>query len=352
MFTMQIKGCRSALFTVPSCTLSLSVWQLPLCFDSAVQCSSQHGRVSPPPPPPQPFVNISRATSVWQNYSGIFIVAKWFWWCGYQIRMTLFLLPKCIFAVEACWLIFAKEKKQTKQNWKALLVKDVSIHLVHLTKYSLRHHKKCMVILLCTFSIDKLPVSRPGSHVSVLSVSCVLISVLPLSLTVSSWGNVNSVQFDCAYSVTTWPRTTVCVTEHHVCLCCAARAFFLFFFEVQEIFSLLILLSWSAADSLNSPFRICFGHESRRSVPTRISADVSSARPNVTCTLACRIHKSALPLWPSQSGFHLLLEAPKRGWKLGSLRNTCGLDVQFWNELLSTVLRSHNTLQASVADFY
>lgn len=282
MFTMQIKGCRSALFTVPSCTLSLSVWQLPLCFDSAVQCSSQHGRVSPPPPPPPTLREHQQShfcvTELqWHFYCCKVILVMWL---PNKNDSTLFLLPKCIFAVQACWLIFAKEKKQTKQNWKALLVKDVSIHLVHLTKYSLRHHKKCMVILLCTFSIDKLPVSRPGSHVSVLSVSCVLISVLPLSLTVSSWGNVNSVQFDCAYSVTTWPRTTVCVTKHHVCLCCAARAF-LFFFEVQEIFSLLILLSWSAADSLNSPFRICFGHESRRSVPTWISADVSRTRRNV-----------------------------------------------------------------------
>lgn len=351
MFTMQIKGCRSALFTVPSCTLSLSVWQLPLCFDSAVQCSSQHGRVSPPPPPPQPFVNISRATSVWQNYSGIFIVAKWFWWCGYQIRMTLFLLPKCIFAVEACWLIFAKEKKQTKQNWKALLVKDVSIHLVHLTKYSLRHHKKCMVILLCTFSIDKLPVSRPGSRVCTQCELCVnLCATAELDCLELRKCELCAIWL-CLQCNNMAAYHSLCHRTSRVPVLCST-CFFLFFFEVQEIFSLLILLSWSAADSLNSPFRICFGHESRRSVPTRISADVSSARPNITCTLACRIHKSALPLWPSQSGFHLLLEAPKCGWKLGSLRNTCGLDVQFWNELLSTVLRSHNTLQASVADFY
>ena len=169
--------------------------------------------------------------------------------------------------------------------------------------------------------IDQVPVLTPGSRVSVRSVSSVhySLSVLLLSLTVFEWRKCEL----CAI----WLCLQLCSPQlchqHHVCL----FVLHMLFFEVQEIFSLLVVWSpvklselfckdlfwmWVTPQYLLGSQLMAPEH-----ADAGIRCNVTPIMNNVyTRMQEPQICSSALH---SQPVFHLPLEALKRGWKLDPL---------------------------------
>ena len=178
------------------------------------------------------------------------------------------------------------------------------------------------------YLFDKVPVLMPGSHVSVLSVSCVIISVCELlSLIVLKWGNLNLVWFDCAYSC----AHHNCVTDITcACLCCTC------FYKCKK-YSLSFLCCLVFC-KLSEPS--CKGLFWMWVTPQYLLGSRLMAETHRGYMLKCDSHQEQC-IHSHAGATNLLFRStltacfsfavgnPEARLKLGSLGHTCGLDVQF-----------------------
>lgn len=140
----------------------------------------------------------------------------------------------------------------------------------------------------------------PGSRVSYTQCElCVPLSVLLLSL-ILTWGNVNLVQFDCAYSC----AHHNCVTNITcACLCCTC------FFKSKTYSVFFCCKLWS-------PWRGLILESSGTTAPTLCTVSgVTRLPPWAVDTLTRRHCTSCSSILCSESVLHLL----KRGWNLDPL---------------------------------
>lgn len=143
------------------------------------------------------------------------------------------------------------------------------------------------------------PVLMPGSRVSCTQCElCVNLSVLLLSFTILSWGNVNLVQFNCAYSC----AYHNCVTNITcACLCCTyffkSKTYSVFLFCCLTCCKLFEL---SCKDLFWTQVTPQYLLQSQLMALKHINGTVYIVMrlpPWTVYTLTCRSCKSALPFY-------------------------------------------------------
>ena len=214
-----------------------------------------------------------------------------------------------------------------------LIVEGVNVQSVHPTKNSLWNRIKCMMILFPTFLTDTAPVLDAWFTRVCTRCVCLLISVCATA-------ELDRLELRICELCAIWLCLRLCAPQlchqHHVCLFCAARAFFSF--KCKEISSLVVscrpICCKLSEPSVQGLFwtgvtpQYLLGSQLMALKPTgRVHCN---ATPSVKQCIHSHAGATNLLFRSAPAACFSFAVGNAEAWlKLGSLGHTCGLNVQF-----------------------